>query len=86
VPLASVSDGGSFVGVAPGAAVAAERGIAVRTVTVEPDSEAIAGLLGLAAQGALAVRLAGRVPLREAGKAYDRVAGGGQRGRWLLIP
>jgi hypothetical protein len=30
--------------------------------------------------------VAGRVPLREAARAYDKVAGGGQRGRWLLIP
>jgi hypothetical protein len=37
-------------------------------------------------QGALEVRVAGRVPLREAAKAYDKVAAGGQRGRWLLIP
>ena len=84
--LAAVRDGGSFVGVAPGAPVAAERGIAVRTVSVEPDSQAIAGLLGLAAEGTLEVRVAGRVPLREATKAYDKVADGGQRGRWLLIP
>ena len=84
--LAAVRDGGSFVSVAPGAPVAAERGIAVRTVSVEPDSEAIAGLLGLAAEGTLEVRVAGRVPLREAAKAYEKVAGGGQRGRWLLIP
>jgi NADPH:quinone reductase-like Zn-dependent oxidoreductase len=84
--LTAVRDGGSFVGVAPSAPVAAERGIAVRTVSVEPDSQAIAGLLGLAAEGTLEVRVAGRVPLREAAKAYDKVAGGGQRGRWLLIP
>jgi NADPH:quinone reductase-like Zn-dependent oxidoreductase len=84
--LTAVRDGGSFVGVAPAAPVAAERGIAVRTVSMEPDSEAIAGLLGLAAEGTLEVRVAGRVPLREAANAYDKVAGGGQRGRWLLIP
>jgi NADPH:quinone reductase-like Zn-dependent oxidoreductase len=84
--LTAVRDGGSFIGVAPAAPVAAERGIAVRTVSVEPDSEAIAWLLGLAAEGTLEVRVAGRVPLREAAKAYDKVAGGGQRGRWLLIP
>jgi NADPH:quinone reductase-like Zn-dependent oxidoreductase len=84
--LTAVRDGGSFVGVAPAAPVAAERGIAVRTVSMEPDSEAIAGLLGLAAEGTLEVRVAGRVPLRDAAKAYDKVAGGGQRGRWLLIP
>jgi NADPH:quinone reductase-like Zn-dependent oxidoreductase len=84
--LAAVRDGGSFVGVAPGSPVAAERGIAVHTVSVEPDSEAIAELLGLAAEGTLEVRVAGRVSLREAAKAYDKVAGGGQRGRWLLVP
>jgi NADPH:quinone reductase-like Zn-dependent oxidoreductase len=84
--LAAVCDRGSFVGMAPGAPVAAERGIAVHTVSVEPDSGAIAGLLGLAAEGTLEVRVAGRVPLHEAAKAYDRVARGGQRGRWLLIP
>jgi NADPH:quinone reductase-like Zn-dependent oxidoreductase len=84
--LAAVRDGGSFVGVAPGAPVAAERGITVHTVSVEPDSEAIAELLGLAADGTLEVRVAGRVPLRDAAKAFEKVAGGGQRGRWLLVP
>ena len=38
--LAAVRDGGSFVGVAPGSPVAAERGITVHTVSVEPDGEA----------------------------------------------
>jgi NADPH:quinone reductase-like Zn-dependent oxidoreductase len=84
--LAAVRDGGTFVGVAPGSPVAPERGITVHTVTVEPDSAAIAELLQLAADGTLDVRVAGRVPLQEAAKAYDMVAGGGQRGRWLLIP
>jgi NADPH:quinone reductase-like Zn-dependent oxidoreductase len=84
--LAAVRDGGSFVGVAPGSPVTAERGITVHTVSVEPDRGAIADLLALAAEGTLEVRVAGRVPLREAAKAYDKVAGGGQRGRWLLIP
>lgn len=84
--LTAVRDGGSFVGVAPDAPVPAERGIAVHTLSVEPDGEAIAGLLDLAAQGTLEPRVAGRVPLREAAKAYDKVASGGERGRWVLIP
>jgi NADPH:quinone reductase-like Zn-dependent oxidoreductase len=84
--LTAVRDGGSFVGVAPDAPVAAQRGIAVRTLSMEPDGKALAGLLGLAAEGTLEVRVAGQVPLREAARAYDKVAGGGQRGRWLLIP
>lgn len=83
---AAVHDGGSFVGVAPGSPVAAERGIAVHTVSVEPDSEAIAKLLGLAADGALEIRVAGRVPLHDAKTAYDKVASGSQRGRWLIVP
>jgi NADPH:quinone reductase-like Zn-dependent oxidoreductase len=84
--LAAVRDGGSFVGVAPGSPVAAERGIEVHTVSVEPESEAIAELLRLAVEGTLEIRVAGRVPLRQAATAYDEVARGGQRGRWLLIP
>jgi NADPH:quinone reductase-like Zn-dependent oxidoreductase len=84
--LAAVRDGGSFVNVAPGAQPADERGITVRTVMVEPDSAAIAELLGRAADGSLEVRVAGRLPLHEATTAYDKVAGGGQRGRWLLLP
>ncbi len=84
--LAAVRDGGSFVGVAPGSPVATERGITVHTVSVEPDSAAIAKLLGLAADGTFEIRVAGRVPLHDASKAYDKVASGSQRGRWLIVP
>jgi NADPH:quinone reductase-like Zn-dependent oxidoreductase len=84
--LTAVRDGGSFVGVAPASPVAPERGITVQTLSALPDSDAIAELLELAAEGTLDVRIAGQVPLREASKAYDEVAAGRQRGRWLLIP
>ncbi len=84
--LSAVRDGGSFVGLAPDAPVAADRGITVHTVGVEPDSEATTGLLRLAAEGVLEARVAGRVSLHEAAKAYSAVAAGGQRGRWLLVP
>jgi NADPH:quinone reductase-like Zn-dependent oxidoreductase len=84
--LAAVREGGTFVGVAPGSPVTAERGVTVHTVSVEPDSEAIAGLLGLAAEGTLELRVAGQVPLQDAAEAFVKVSGGGQRGRWLLIP
>ena len=84
--LAAARDGGSFVGVAPAAPVAGERGITARTVVVQPVGDAIAELLSLAADGTLKVRVAGLTPLREAAKAYDNVASGGQRDRWLLIP
>lgn len=84
--LAAVRDGGSFVGVAPAGPVTAERVITARTVLMEPDRDAIAALLSLGAGGALEVRGAGRVPLRETTRAYDEVARGGRRGRWLLVP
>ncbi|MEZ5120685.1 MAG: zinc-binding dehydrogenase [Solirubrobacterales bacterium] len=84
--LGAVRDGGSFVGVAPASPVAAQRGIDVRTLNAVPDNAALAELLALAAEGALEVRLAGRVALREAARAYDEVARAGHRGRWLLIP
>ncbi|WCB95468.1 2-haloacrylate reductase [Baekduia alba] len=84
--LSAVRDGGSFVGVAPASPVASERAITVHTLSVVPDSASIAALLDLAAAGTLEVRVAGRVPLREAATAYDAVAGTAQRGRWLLIP
>jgi hypothetical protein len=44
---------------------------------VEPDCEAIASPLELASQGTLEVRVTGRVPLREAAKAYDKVGSDG---------
>ena len=50
------------------------------------DGALLAELLDRSASGELAVRVAGTVPLDEAATAYAKVAGGGQRGRWLLIP
>lgn len=84
--LTAVRDGGSFIGAAPASPVTGTRGITARTVITQPDGRQLAPLLALAAEGILAVRIAGRVPLREAQRAYDQVAAGGQRGRWLLIP
>ncbi|MGO2520255.1 MAG: NADP-dependent oxidoreductase [Microbacterium sp.] len=84
--LHAVRDGGAFVGMAPDAPVAAERGITVHTISVEPDDTALAELLSLAAEGTLEIRVAGRVSLQESAKAYNAVATGSQRGRWLLIP
>lgn len=84
--LDALRDGGAFVGVAPASPVAGERGITAQTVMVAPDTASIAELLALAADSAFEVRVAGRVSLTDAAAAYDKVAGGGQRGRWLLIP
>ncbi|SFB15585.1 NADPH:quinone reductase [Amycolatopsis marina] len=84
--LVAVRDGGMFVGVTSSSPAMAERGIEVGIVSVRPDGAQLAELLTLAAAGALELRVAGRVPLSEAATAYAKVADGGQRGRWLLVP
>ncbi|WP_182376927.1 alcohol dehydrogenase catalytic domain-containing protein [Nocardioides sp. WS12] len=85
--LAVVRDGGRYVGFKPGQPQPSERGIAISTVQVVPDGDALADLLPLAADGAVTTRIAGRSSLSDAGDAYDAAgAGTGSRGRWLLIP
>jgi NADPH:quinone reductase-like Zn-dependent oxidoreductase len=84
--LASVRDGGAFVGVPSASIATAERGIEISIASVQPDGSQIAELLALAVAGVLELRVAGQVPLAEASTAYDKVAGGNQRGRWLLVP
>ena len=84
--LAAVRDGGTYVGVIPSAVPAAERGIETRAIFVHADGARLAELLDRSASGELEVRVAGTVPLDAAAAAYDKVAAGGQRGRWLLVP
>ncbi|MEU3272978.1 zinc-binding dehydrogenase [Saccharomonospora sp. NPDC006951] len=84
--LGAIRDNGAFAGVTSATPAAPERGIDVSVVSVQPDSAQLADLLALAAEGVLEPRVAGKVPLTEAATAYGKVAGGGQRGRWLLVP
>jgi NADPH:quinone reductase-like Zn-dependent oxidoreductase len=84
--IGAVRDGGRFQGVYPGAVVASVRGIETSAVYVRADAARLADLLRRSATGELAVRVAGRVPLSDASTAYAKLAGGGQRGRWLLVP
>ncbi|MFC5754277.1 zinc-binding dehydrogenase [Actinomadura rugatobispora] len=84
--LAAVRDGGTFVSVPSAPPAASERGIEIGVPDGDPGRARLAELLALAASGVLEPRVAGRVPLAEAATAYDKVAGGGQRGRWLLVP
>ncbi|MFD0688204.1 zinc-binding dehydrogenase [Actinomadura fibrosa] len=84
--LAAVRDGGTFAGVPAASPATSERGVEVAVISVEPDGARLAELLALAASGVLEPRVAGRVPLSGAATAYGKVAGGGQRGRWLLVP
>lgn len=84
--IGAARDGGAYVGMLPGWPVPEERGITVRTVNVQADGTRLAELLALHVSGVLAHRVAGQVPLTDAATAYDKVAAGGHRGRWLLTP
>ncbi|SFC60645.1 NADPH:quinone reductase [Nocardioides terrae] len=84
--LGAVRDGGRFVGVVGGDPLPPEREITTAAVQSHADGARLAELLALHVDGTLAVRVAGTVPLSDAATAYDKVAGGGQRGRWLLVP
>lgn len=82
--LGFVRDGGVYVGVIPGAAPAAERGIRVEEQEVAPDGEHLARLVSLVDAGELTLRVADAFPLADAQKAHDRLAAPGVRGRIIL--
>ena len=84
--LALVRDGGTFVGVQPGAAPASERGVTVRVVVTEPDGDRLAQLLDATASGHLPARVHAVVPLDEVAAAHRAVGKGGVRGRYVLQP
>lgn len=85
--LGAVRNGGRLVGVKPGRAVDAERSITVETVLVQPDGKALAGLLPLAGNGDVQIRVAATRPLTQAAELYlDAASAPGSDGRWLLIP
>ena len=83
--LVCVRDGGAFVTSVPTAVPDAARGIAPRTVQVQPDADATAGLAGRAAAGELTVRIAD-MPLERFRDAYTRLESGGLRGKIVLTP
>jgi NADPH:quinone reductase-like Zn-dependent oxidoreductase len=84
--LAAVRDGGAYVGVLPPALPAAERGVRVHAVGVRSDGAQLRELVGLAERGVLTSRVAGTFPLDGAAEAHRAMAGGGVRGRLLLVP
>ena len=57
----------------------------MRSVRVQADGARLARLLRLAADGVLAARIAGTLPLERAAEAHRRFEQGGSRGRWLLL-
>jgi NADPH:quinone reductase-like Zn-dependent oxidoreductase len=84
--VALVADGGVFVGVRPGNAPTAERGVTVHVVETQPDGARLASLLEAAAAGRLPVRVHAVVPLDEVADVHRAVAKGGVRGRYVLQP
>jgi len=84
--LALVRDGGTFVGVQPGAAPAAERGITSTAVVVHADGPRLGDLLARAASGELPTRVHAVVALDHVADVHRAVAGGSLRGRYVLQP
>lgn len=84
--LALVRDGGTFVGVQPGATPAAQRGIRVTAVVAHPDGARLSDLLARTATGQLPARVHQIVPLEQAADAHRAMAKGGVRGRYVLQP
>ncbi|MFE4638335.1 NADP-dependent oxidoreductase [Streptomyces sp. NPDC056773] len=82
--LALVRDGGAYVGLIPGAAPAAERGVRVVEQEVAADGTHLARLVALVDAGELTLRVARTFPLAEAAKAHAHLADPGTRGRIVL--
>ncbi|MFF4582871.1 NADP-dependent oxidoreductase [Streptomyces sp. NPDC001389] len=82
--LASVRDGGAYVGLIPGAAPAAERGVRVAVQEVAPDGAHLARLAALVDEGALTLRVARTFDLADARKAHETLSTPGTRGRVVL--
>ncbi len=84
--LVCVRDGGAFVTSVPAAVPDAARGIAPRTVQVQPDADATAEFAREAAAGELTVRVAEILPLERFRDAYARLERGGLHGKIVLTP
>uniref|UniRef100_A0AAU2K4R8 NADP-dependent oxidoreductase n=1 Tax=Streptomyces sp. NBC_00049 TaxID=2903617 RepID=A0AAU2K4R8_9ACTN len=82
--LASVRDGGVYIGLIPGHAPAAERGIRVEAQEVAADGAHLARLVSLVDAGELTLRVSEAYPLAEAAKAHAHLATPGVRGRVIL--
>ncbi|MFF5494547.1 NADP-dependent oxidoreductase [Streptomyces aquilus] len=81
-----VRDGGAYVGVIPQAAPEGVRGVRATAVEVSADGARLAELAGLVDSGVLSLRVAETFSLEDAGKAHAVLAGGGVRGRVVLVP
>ncbi|MCW8379648.1 NADP-dependent oxidoreductase [Streptomyces justiciae] len=81
-----VRDGGAYVGVIPQAAPEGVRGVRATAVEVAADGSRLTELVGLVDSGVLRLRVAETFSLEDAGKAHALLAGGGVRGRVVLVP
>ncbi|MFF0481423.1 NADP-dependent oxidoreductase [Streptomyces sp. NPDC004435] len=84
--LDAVRTGGAFAALVAGGAPYPLRGIRVAPVWVRADRTGLTRLASLAEEGVLTPRVAETLPLAEAAKAHRRLAGGGLRGRLVLVP
>ncbi|MEU7424304.1 NADP-dependent oxidoreductase [Streptomyces sp. NPDC040750] len=81
-----VRDGGVYVGAQPGRQPGSVRGVRTTAVAVSADGARLAELVRLVDEGALSLRVAETFALPDAAKAHARLAGGGVRGRLVLVP
>ncbi|WP_432495666.1 alcohol dehydrogenase catalytic domain-containing protein [Kineococcus gypseus] len=83
--LRALQDGGTLVGVRPGAEPVAPPGRSVVAVAVRADPVGLARLLGSVRAGALDVRVRALAPLAAAVAAVGAGTGPGTRGRTVLV-
>lgn len=81
-----VRDGGAYAGVTPQAQPEPVLGIRTAAVMVTADGARLKELVALVDAGALTTRVAETYSLEEAAKAHARLAEGGTRGRFVLLP
>jgi NADPH:quinone reductase-like Zn-dependent oxidoreductase len=79
-----IREGGRLLSTVPGSAPEATRGITAEVVQVQPDADALDGLLRRAAEGELTLRIAETIPWDEYRRGYEQVAAGGLRGKVVL--
>lgn len=84
--IAAVRDGGRFATVLQARAPEPQRNIRVNAIRVVPNSQRLSELAYLAAKGELVVRIAAKLPLKDAAEAHRRAADSANgRGRIVLV-
>lgn len=89
--FAAVRDGGTYVTtvppyIDPTGVFDAERGVDVALIVVHPDHDELAALLALVARGSLVSPIGATFALTDVAEAHRRQAGGGLRGKLVLVP